>query len=895
MLRVSRKLVSQGLHELRHVTGHYRSKTEPKDSSSEGEVTRKPGRRLSKRLVPSDTSARRLLNEGDDIVRDFESEEAEVRFLKAVVWPLEERKKLRIGKVTVRVVEAAYLPWVLEGSPSPYCVVEVEERGWQSKTIKRHDSPTWHEEPVEFYVSRHDAIISVQVLDEGETHDDRLGFVDIKVADLGGLGTIRRWYPLKDHLDSPAGSIHLHISYEVSAVGEAASRVWIDERPPPAEYPPFDINRLYESAFGLRGEMKPYLDAATEAERILKWTDVPKSRKVMGAFLILSLLADCFLTIVHLILALVLLRNYIRKQQLDKLKAQAVQIFAKIDADGNGEIDRAELGVALWDLIAKSKCECRPTEEDIDNLFNQFANHNHRLELDDLIALLMNYPKIVWGYDKVAREEAAARAREEEPIDGASSTDDASEDLDQQISDAVLERASSSSESNHSLRERLRRRRILPRSRRAGSEGDGGSSPIDGPVKGVARKIINLAGRKYTGRTVAWAMRKANHYSSQLHLVREAFEWTRPKLSCAAVVLNCALAYWHWIVPFKLSCLLFTCLAFFYYTDKRRALAKIVTVGPAAYARYVDLKTSRNLRFDLVTNDQTNVPVIPRKTRGDARDHGLQAVIRGIFSRLDADGDGVIDAKEMYDFCMQAVPRATPALQNKCSQCDDPQTKIRRMLEDFNNKRGADADAPIDLDAVTQFVIQDGGCATLLLQDELRRQLDTVGVRCVKLPSKHDYFRHHGPPRPHVFGAHQTLLTLRGQHLRYTNRRGYRVSLSSDMLVDIKVGNSPHLLNVLYRDASETKTLVLSLAPALRRPLLELLLIALRRDTPNGNNNNNNNHDSPAKIRSHFPRLKRASLKPAPEPPSPRPNEAPVRPASSPVADPAAQFAMFSG
>lgn len=889
ILSGARRLVGAGIHELWHVTQRNHNpvmKSVSSNTEQGDQLQLQParptgptvGRRASKRLP--DSVFRQNSPQGDEedgIERDYWATNS--RFIRAALWPVEARSKLRIGKVTVRVVEAAYLPWGPEGMPSPYCVVEVEDRGWQTRTERKNDSPTWHGEPVEFYVSRHDAVVAVQVLDEGDTHDDRLGLAELKVEDYAGLGNTRRWYSLRTLSGEPAGSVHLHVTYDVSAVGEAMSRVWIDPRPPPPEYPPFDINLLYETAFSLRREMKPYLDANTELEALAKWINVDRSRRAFAIACLLSLFVDCFLTVFHMCLTVVLLRNYVRKQQLDKLKHQAVQIFAKIDSDGNGEIDRAELGIALWDLIDKTKCECRPSENDMDNLFNKFANHNHRLELDDLIDLLMYCPKIVWGYDRVNREEAARSVIQDTESDDLSfsSADDDASDLDAAISEAVHPRdegeSSSSSSSGTSIFRRgtYRRRRYRTQNVPASSateekHADGAS----GPVKGVARKIINLAGRKYTGRSMAWATRTAMYYSSQLAYLREAFAWTNPKLSFAAVGLNLCFAYWHWVVPFRLSCLIASCLFFLYYTDKRRLVAKLCTEGQRAYERYRSLTTKTNLRFDLAVEDETNLPAIPHKTRGDARDHGLQAVIRGIFSRLDADGDGMVDAKELYDFILNAIPKATPEVQRRCAGHVDPQTQVHHMLERFNKHRGVESNKPIDLDALTVYVIQYGECSKLLVQDELRRQLETSGVKCLKLPSRHDYAnpRHiAGAPRPHVFGAHQTLLTLRDSHLRYTNRRGYKISLASDMLLDVKQGNAPHIINVVYSDSTETKTLVFSIASVLVPSLLDLLK-ATFRDTIQLNTRKNPRALQPAVTNPH--RDRRTALKPTPLPVTPR-------------------------
>lgn len=836
----ARRLVGHGIHELRHRAHRYTHHHDIARSPAKGDVEKDsattPMKKKKRVTIHPDVPATSSTDAPkDELILDYSSKDAERRFVRSLAWPVAERKKLVIGKVSVRVVEAAYLPSI-EGKPSPYCVVNVENSGWQSKTVRHDNGPTWNEDSVDFYVSKHDAKLSVQVLDQGESHDDVLGCVDIPLEDLAGLGTIRRFYALRsDEYDEQTGSIHLHITYDVSSVGEAVSRLWIDDRPPPKEYPPFDINHLYSSVFTLRGEMKPYLDAGTDAERLLKWLDVNASRKWFVVAMVLALCVDYLPIIFHVGLAIFLVRNYVRKQQLDKLKSMAVQIFAKIDTDNNGEIDRMELGTALRELIVKAKCECNPTEADIDNLFNRFANHNHRLELDDLIDLLMYAPKIVWGYDKVAREEEMARQREEQMAfepnqESLSISEDSQASSSSDLEAAISDELNASSHLRRSLNGALLRVSRRKGGRRT-AEGADEVASSTGPVKGVARKIINLAGRKYTGRSVAWAIRKANFYSTELSKVRIAFSWEIPKLSWAVLLANLALAYWHFFVPFRISCFVAVLMAFFYYTDKKRAFLKIVGNGKAAYRRFKSLKTKTNLRFDLIEQDESNLPAIPQRTRGNARTHGLMAVVRGIFSRLDADGDGKVDPDELEQFIRDAVPRAIPELRSSCHVAD-----ISNMFVDFNKQRGRAENAPMNLDSLSSFVVRHtSNTAALLVQDELRRQLETSGTKCLKLPSKHetslprstsggsDSARRHHHRHHHIFGAHQTLLTLREQkRLGYTNKRGMRVSLDPDTLVDIKSGRE-NSIYVLFRDSSETKTIVFSLAPELRDPLLALL------------------------------------------------------------------------
>lgn len=739
---------------------------------------------------------------------EFTTPEAQRRFVSAALWPVASRRELRIGRVKCKVVEAAYLKQHHHEAVTSYVVIHLEEQVWKSRTVWRQAAPAWRQE-CEFGVCRHDATLLVQVFAEGESHDDLVGGVEIALADLAGLnGTVRRWYKMAPY----DGWISLHIAYEVSAVGEAMSRVWADPLPERPPYPPFDINALYNTFMTFSKETKPYMDAATEFELLLKWTDVSRSRAALVAALALSIKVSYFLTVAHLAIAAWLVFQYNEAQRLEHLRSEAAEIFSSFDDDRTGYIDNDEFKRAINGLIDKAQpAGPRPTDDDIDQAFRRFANKDGYLGQAEFLRLLEAIPKIVWGYDKVAREEQEKLEQEEELLE---------EDLDEEIQEITRERWT-----------------FFKKKKDKGA-GD------DGPIKGVARTVVNLAGRKFTGRSVAWAKGEADVYSKQLAFARCIVEWRQPALSAAAVAANVVLAAWHCVMPFWLSCAIFWCCAFFYYSEKRRFLEKLVKEGPGAWRRYKDL-IGGNVKSYLLEPDTSNMPVAPkaRVCTDDARDVGLRVVIRSIFSRLDADGNGRIDAGELLDFVAAAIPRATPTLRAACLEPGTLETQVDKIISDFQ-RRHANSVGAIDSKAIQGFqpneTLDISECTTfftsttvarILVQDEVRRQLEGTGLACLKLPSKHDGSTSH---LPHLLGAHDTALTLRGTKLhgkkfQYTTRRGAVVSVAAASVLAV-APSATNVIFVKYKHGlrRDTTTLFFSLSSALRDNLLDLLVDALR-------------------------------------------------------------------
>jgi len=172
---------------------------------------------------------------------------------------------------------------------------------------------------------------------------------------------------------------------------------------------------------------------------------------------------------------------------------------------------------------------------------------------------------------------------------------------------------------------------------------------------------------------------------------------------------------------------------------------------------------------------------------------------------------------------------------------------IQKRVQDILNfdEYDTNGDGGIDYKEFTDVVIK-SGCAEILMQDELHRQLMShAGFKCIKWPTNRTIGS--------VLATHSTCLNLhrrkdkQGYDLSYTNRRGQRVQITrndiqdvttaktNDHFIDIRhahtndsgrmVPNTPKSAGLIHRHKSiaSSDTLRLSVATILREPLCDLL------------------------------------------------------------------------
>ena len=378
---------------------------------------RKRGPRMS-RTQEITFALRELWKTHEDVYHDYVGDERRVRYLLATWLGPKYQRQLRIGRLHVRLIEAANLPAAdLGGTSDPYVVAtltgwnkygdEWSMYGWrdaQTSQVKPKTlSPRWYEDKY-FAVPRHDAWLRVEVFDkDNQSTDDLLGSVEIQLKDLSHVGAVKRWFPLTvpGHSDT-AAAIHLYLHYDVSALGEALSMVWA-EQPKASNKVPFDANRFYANAIELQKELEPYLAFASSLEKVLAWKS-PSTKRWFLVALIAAYFAEYVWELVHLSIILLLVRNLQRKRFREHIRTEAKHCFVQIDNDGGGTLDRTEIGLAIAQLAAKRHTS-PPPDAEVDKLFAKAdVDKGGSLDLNEFAQLCLDSPSLM-GLDATEEEE----------------------------------------------------------------------------------------------------------------------------------------------------------------------------------------------------------------------------------------------------------------------------------------------------------------------------------------------------------------------------------------------------------------------------------------------------------------------------------------------------------
>ncbi|KAJ8601803.1 hypothetical protein CTAYLR_007476 [Chrysophaeum taylorii] len=650
----------------------------------------------------SDRSLHRLREEEEQ----EEPPKISKNFLKAtVLGGYEGQKKMCIGKLGVRVVEAAHLPSAdLNGSSDPYVVVRVNDQTFRTKTVKKNLCPQFRES-FAFGIWRYDDVLQVDVFDsDDQSADDFLGGVHVQVADLAGLGIVRRWWRLECR--APSAAVHLHLEYECSAVGEALSYFWVDPPLPPKDHK-FEINSFYASATKLKELAEPVGVAATAFNEAVRWTH-PRSGWAFVAALGLGVWIDRFFEFFHYAIVALMCWTLRRKLRWRGFKNRASYLFDLYEKDG---------------LLEK---------RDVDRAIQELSSSSSSSSSSSIDA-----------------PEGGVMTRDE--------------------FDRLIERAFS----------------------------------------GVPRKAINIAGRKAGGRDLAYAAFLLEDVAKQLEYFTRVLSWSDFSLSVPCFCANLVLAYLHRFVPLRYFAVPGICCMFGYYSEKRIFLERFVSRAPIAYDRYRALKTKKGLK----TLPDTHMPVPTHKPtrilhREAHRKKSLKLLLQALFSRLDVDGSGTIDADELKDFVTRAGERATPKAKTALG------SQVPARVDALVSQLDVNGDGEIDFCEFSEMLSTQASFADVLIQDELLRQLrDPDGFKCVKLPANQPYFKN--------IGAHHTNLALLDRGLSYKNRHGDTCVVSHVALVK-PVGD--HGIDVDYTDDHDkTKPLHLNVPDCLRDPLIDIL------------------------------------------------------------------------
>lgn len=850
----------------------YSRHTTARSKHSGAEAKRKPWKKCAyakKKFKAADSWHQgNSLSEGSQL--EYRGEEARRRFLKSPFLGAEYQRRLTIGRLKVNVVEATNLPAAdLGGTSDPYVMLTLtgrnkwnqewdqnRQQAWRSKVVKKNLSPRFHEETT-FFVNRFDTILRVEVYDSDlQTSDDLLGSLEIQLADLAGRSPLKNWFQLQVETGytAPFAAVHLHLSYDVSAIGEAISMVWCED-PRREDKVKFDINTLIFNWKNFKREIEPYLAFVTAWDHAIRWTDPARSRKWLISSIFLALFASRLFEIIHLIIAGFLIRQGLRRLKIEKVKQQAAETFRHIDIDGSNSLDRDEISRAMHELAIKRNRPA-PCPAEIDELFEKAnISRNGALRLDEFTQMLLTSPAIM-GVDilrqKINVDETVRDGYDENKFEEVPTPSRVVLELPHSAQQTTWMSLSGAIWSLRRLRQKMRPQRcstdesrerdeVIPRSPsddRGDVQGNGvpAVQQSGGPVKGVSRKIINIAGRK-AGPVVAEGTQQLGSVASNFSKIREVFEWEEPYISALAVFFNFCLALAHYLLPIHVFALTFSLGVFFVMSEKKTVLSLIMARGVDALARYRwHLREHKGEDPAIFKASTRPIKKVVSKgsivgSRISAR--AFKAVVQGIFSRLDSDGSGKIDANDLCTFILNALPAATPRIQASLGDEASVLRSVTRLVSRFDQN----GDGGIDVREFEQVVCKTG-TVEVLIQEELSRQLRSEnGLKCIKLPSFQTGFGA-------VFRSHQTALTVtpaqtRGlgrddklenswsmHNVSYITRNGEVRVLTPQSIRDIKACTNKQRILISYKkepSAAENKVLILSVSEALRDPLIDLL------------------------------------------------------------------------
>ncbi|KAJ8610372.1 hypothetical protein CTAYLR_003875 [Chrysophaeum taylorii] len=798
--------------------------------------------------------------EKEDCYEDFRSDEAVWRFLKSPFLGPAYQQRLMIGRLSVKVIEAANLPAAdLGGTSDPYVKLILTGRNkwdqewdhkqtWRTKTVKKDLCPRFHAETT-FGVPRFDAVLRVEVYDSDvQSADDLLGSCEVPLKELAGRGLVKNWFSLKIEtgFTAPSAAVHVHLHYDVSPLGEAVSMVWCEQRNK-VEKPKFDINAMITNGLKLKDEMQPYLDFANAGERSTRWVDCEQSRRWLAALLFLACFIHRLFEIVHVGIAIALLRNYLEKRHVERIKKQAADIFEKIDRDGSKSLDRSEIGMAVRELAMRTSRK-PPSEAETDELFSRAdVDGGGELCLEEFTQMLLESPSIM-GVNKVlhhrisSAEEAAAALQgdvddddddgDDEPVDERQPHQRQQQQRQKRASTSAFARMMRSRRTNDTEDSQV------SRTPAAANDDDDKQQQKGVVIKGMTAKIVNMVARKVGGPAADDGMKQLGDAVKAMELVRAIFQWDDPKVSATCVVANVAMAAAHYMLPLAVFAVPAVLGAFFAMSEKRKMLEIFVDRGAKAVARY-QFHLRRHKGEPNKILEPKMRPILQQIATGpifgsSVSTKAYKAVVHSIFSRLDVDGSGTIDSHELCSFVLQAMPSATPRVRE---QLGGDEATVERRVSRLVDKYDVNGDGEIDFSEFAEIVAKTG-TAEVLIQDELNRQIKSeAGMKCIKLPSTKTALT-----SPKLW-AHQTSLVAKPAklsqqnvmrsstdkkfNLSYTSRHGDTHVITAQCLLDVRASpSSKQVICVTYKefpDAKPTKALLLRLSEVLRDPFLDLL------------------------------------------------------------------------
>ncbi|KAH8057766.1 C2 domain-containing protein [Aureococcus anophagefferens] len=556
-----------------------------------------------------------------------------------------------------------------------------------------------------------------------EIRDDvvgALGRCRLSLDDLACRGSIQRWWQLdvSDGLEAPSAAVHMRVTVAVSPALSAWSLIWSHR--PLIDDSKFDVNVTYAAAMTLQDWADPLVDFQKRALDAVKWKHTPTTLDV------------------------------------DEISA-AVTAFA------------ASMNV-------------KPPSAD------EVARAFAAVDDGDGILTLVEFQDFIFRFPDLAKALGVDAKRDDDLVvgeDGAESSDDDGDGASRQ--DTEVERVARTLAKWHpslgalSTSHKKAIKAALPpaKSVRRSSLAPPRSmvpAPAPGPkkvFKGVAKKVINLAGRKAA---LAPYQHDLTSAVRDLDPLRELLAWDKPLVSGPFVAVNVLGAYAQLHLEPRTFFLMALALSFVYFTEWFKQLClRLPDVGPRVFRAYAELRRRARAR-DESGDDEAGVrvarapepvsehrPALKLDEYNSGEGHlGLgfhrrtlvkQYMVNDVFaridlseeivskhsntrtlksdlicSRIDRNTDHEISRDELVEYLRKAAPSPSTAA-CATSSPETTSTSCRRR----EPRRHGDGDVL----TLAQFerVVFESDLTQTLLQTETLRHLLKEGLTCHKLGS----------------------------------------------------------------------------------------------------------------------------------------------------------------
>ncbi|KAK7249259.1 hypothetical protein SO694_0004706 [Aureococcus anophagefferens] len=651
------------------------------------------------------------------------------------------QRRLRVGRVSVDVIAAAELAVAdsFSGSSDPYAVLEItgyglskRRREWPddvresyaTKIVKKDLNPTWDERCV-FESWRYGAVLRVVVYDhDDDSADDLLGAFEVPLDGLANKPAAAQWYTFAD---GAPGGVKLKIKYDVDAVGEAASVLWLDPKPSKV-VPRFHANAFYNHAMDIGAAAAPAAAAANGAFAAVAWKDRKTSAAAFLASLAASLVVTDYGVLLHALFAVFLCWTYTLKRAMDAKEKALAALFAQIDEDGSGSIDADELAKALA-VCAARKGQPPPTEKEVAKLFKKHATGNpkgvHMAEFRELEKHL---------------GEAALEFGDEPAPDAPPDASPAKGRVSPGFS---------------SLGKLVKAPSVKKRQKKKKKEKE---PEIKGPLKGMLLRTFNSAANGAAGKQLGKAQLECAGVARDVNFAKGVLLWKDAMMTGPLLAANVAFAAAHYVLPPNRVVPLYVCGAFFGLTETCDALQVVAERAPRALGRYVALRRGLAAGARKTGRPSTAFSKLLARTGSKASGamaEALERTVRAIFKRVDVDGSESLSKAELRAFVEAAAADSGADAARALADLDAAVAKVDLC------------DGEVDVAAFTTIVL-DSNIAELLLASELRAQvLSPEGVECVKRPSA-------GSSTISLsLSSHACAVAVRGDCFAYAKRSGH--------------------------------------------------------------------------------------------------------------------------